>query len=239
MSSNRFTKKPLGLVVGLVLLAPLLTQCDLISKLGAQQARVEDVQQRQGQPSLLDEAEFTQVKTVEWNQALDRIAQLEQQNELLRADTNVKVQAALMKSKNECLDYSREQRDKISDEVLTEVNSVIDGVKTRLSKYMRPAAVVNGRCKATLSNGLEFYYTLRNVCLNVVNKKVNNDGDVSGLIGAVSSEALQKGIAKLDCDVGEAHIALLEKKCDSIVSSSVAEVTDDPGLVSSMEQVRD
>jgi hypothetical protein len=174
-------------------------------------------------PVSLDKATLTTVPTTEWNELLDRVAKLQAQNQLLREQREDEVQGATLKAKAECTQVAKAERESESARILKEVSGAIDVAQKRIEKYLKPSAIVNGVCRAELSDGKAYEYTLRNACLTIVNKKVNNDGEVSGLIGAVSAEAVSRGITKLDCDAGRSHIALIDKKCSTVLSSSVME----------------
>ena len=115
-----------------------------------------------------------------------------------------------------CLDKRGGETEAVKRAVLQESDRVIDELKVVLKRYSYPAALVNGECEGLGRDGVRYRYILKNACLNVVQKKVGNDGEITGLLGAVATEAVNQGILSLDCDIGGAHIALLPKKCDLI-----------------------
>lgn len=135
----------------------------------------------------------------------------------LEADTQAK--AEFVRGEASCMEKIGREREDVKNSVLSEAEKTIDEIRESLRRYQYPSALVNGECEALTKSGDRYLYTVRNACLNVVHKKVGNDGDIQGLIGAVSTESLKLGILRMDCEAGRAHITLLPKKCDKTVGS--------------------
>jgi hypothetical protein len=171
--------------------------------------------------------DFAKVPLGEWHEIVDKYNASQAKLEIMEANAESRLAATRALARMECLKDAANKRDSEIDIVLKDVSAVVESSRVRLLKYISPAALVNGECEATLSSNKKYKYILKNVCLNIVNKKVNNDGEISGLIGAVSSEALIKGIVKINCDVGKAHIALLAKKCDTALGTSLGSLSNE------------
>lgn len=166
----------------------------------------------------------TKILTTEYEQLMSRLHLAEAKVLTLSEKLKNETRQATILAKKQCLDDAKAKQKRDNEQLMSEINGAVDQVRLRLTKYLKPAAIVNGQCVGRLHNGEAYHYILRNACLNIVNKKINNDGEISGLVGAVSSEALKKGLVSIDCEVGEAHIALLPEKCDKTASVEPAQI---------------
>lgn len=121
-----------------------------------------------------------------------------------------------------CLNGAQQRQAEASEKFMQEAQAVINELKNKLVQYRLPYAVVNGECDVLEKSGKRASYDLTDVCVKVVSKKVDNDGELSGIIDAISTEAAQYGIVSISCDVGRARLDFIAKKCDDIEGSAGA-----------------
>ena len=127
--------------------------------------------------------------------------------------------AEYAKGQTDCRLSLKKEQDEFADKLIGEAQKMLLEARDKLAQFSLTSALVNGDCIALKTTGERFHYHVENKCLNVVNKKVGNDGEVSGLLGAVSADAMKEGIVSLDCDIGAAHIKLISKHCERAVGT--------------------
>lgn len=218
-------KKTVAYLIFTIFFIALMAGCDLLSS-GNTTPPPDDPLAQIDQKSI-KATDYAKIPLGQWQELVDNHNAAQAKLEIIEANEERNLASARASSRLECLKDAADKRDDEIDIVLKDVSAVVESSRVRLLKYLSPAALVNGECEATLTSNKKYKYILKNVCLNIVNKKVNNDGEISGLIGAVSSEALVKGIVKINCDVGNAHIALLAKKCDNALGTSLGSLGDE------------
>lgn len=164
------------------------------------------------------------VPMTEWEDVRIKASRCRAEFDSYKVETATALKTEYMKGDQKCQESLDAEKDSVKEAVIVESEKVVEEIRDSLKRYRYPAAVVNGECDGLTSSGERFIFVLRNACLNVVHKKVGNDGEIVGLIDAVSSEAIKVGILHLSCDVGRAHIALLPKKCDVSVATSAGAI---------------
>lgn len=137
--------------------------------------------------------------------------------------------ASFARGEKSCKERDNTTKEEITRKVFSEVEGIIDEIRSQLLRYRLSYVIVNGECIAKKSDGkLESYVLKDDACLNIVNKKVGNDGEISGILGAVSPEAVKEGILSLDCDKGHASFKFIEKKCDYALGTGAGVGKFDP-----------
>lgn len=163
------------------------------------------------------------VTATEWDQTANEIRSCRAELRALKQETEQVRAASFVEGERACMERTKKETSDLSERLFREAELVIEELQDALMQYRFRHVVVNGECHALMNDGSKVDFILRNVCLNVVNKKVGNDGAMTGILGAVSAEATRHGIVSIDCDVGRAHLAFISKSCsDTTVSGADA-----------------
>ena len=142
--------------------------------------------------------------------------------ELMEAKAKLKVQSgeidlakvnAFNEGKAVCIASLQERSDKDLNELSGEAMKLLKEAEDRMSVYRNNFALVNGECRVEMNSGEMRWYVMKDVCVNVVSKKVGNTGEITGILGAVSKDAMEKGIVRMNCETGEAHLKLMDSSC--------------------------
>lgn len=169
------------------------------------------------------------VSGAEWEAAKDEARACIAELAANKSQTKLMEDASYARGEKSCKERDSTTKEEITRKVFSEVEGVIDEIRNQLLRYRLSYVIVNGECVAKKSDGkLETYVLKDDTCLNIVNKKVGNDGEISGILGAVSPEAVKEGILSLDCDKGHASFKFIEKKCDYGVGTGAGVGKFDP-----------
>jgi hypothetical protein len=182
------------------------------------------------------------IPTAEWNEVRSFAAKCRADLDSLKFENETAVKAEYAKGASECRAGLEKERDIMKKAALEESEKIIAEMAESLKKLRYQHALVNGECEGMTKTGEKFVFVLRNRCLNVVHKKIGNDGEIVGLLDAMSVEAMEQGILKLNCEAGRAHINLIPKKCDAdgdpkVATGSIEKATDGSSGVSAMKPV--
>lgn len=178
----------------------------------------------------------------EWNEVRSFAAKCRADLDSLKFENETAVKAEYAKGASECRAGLEKERDLMKKAALEESEKIIAEMAESLKKIRYQHALVNGECEGMTKTGEKFVFVLRNRCLNVVHKKIGNDGEIVGLLDAMSVEAMEQGILKLNCEAGRAHINLIPKKCDAegdpkMATGSIEKAADGASGVSAMKPV--
>ena len=169
------------------------------------------------------------VSGAEWEAAKDESRVCKAELAAVNSQTKLMEDAAYARGEKSCKERDSTTKEEITRKVFTEVEGILDEIKNQLLRYRLSYVIVNGECLAKKTDGRSESYVLKDdTCLNIVNKKVGNDGEISGILGAVSPEAIKEGILSLDCDIGKASFKFISKKCDYAVGTGAGVGKFDP-----------
>lgn len=174
----------------------------------------------EGKKDSLNEKDHINVTGAEWEAAKGEGRTCLADLSALKSESKLMEEAAYARGEKSCKERDAQTKEDITKKVFAEFETVIDEIRTKLLNYRLSYVIVNGECEALEASGQVRMYVLKeDRCLNVVNKKVGNDGEISGIIGAVSPEAVKEGILSLNCDKGKASLKFIEKRCDSAIGT--------------------
>ena len=162
------------------------------------------------------------VLSSEWEETVAAARKCQAEFTTFRQNADAEKRVEFSRGQKECSERQKHEQEEYAAKVVETATKILDEAKAKIASYVMSSAIINGTCEAEMTNGSMRFAKLVNECVNVVNKKVGNDGEVSGLIGAVSPRALQQGVASLNCNIGKAQIRLIGKKCDQQVSTGAA-----------------
>lgn len=145
----------------------------------------------------------------EWDQLQDDKMSCLAREKLNKEELNSVKENSFNLGKVSCLDGQFKSKEDALSALGNETEKIMDELRNKLRQYTKTNALINGRCEAEMKTGEWRWFELKDVCMSVVNKKVGNDGEITGVIGAVSKESQALGILRINCDVGSAHIDLL------------------------------
>jgi len=144
---------------------------------------------------------------------IKEIAGLKAKIEMIEISNDAKNKESFAEGLNSCKEQQNKEKQDVKDKILRESESVIKVLKEKLTLYKMPNVIVNGECIGVDTNGEKFLYTLTDACLNIISKKVGNEGEIVGIIGGISKESIKAGIISLDCEAGRSHMKFVNNSC--------------------------
>lgn len=153
------------------------------------------------------------VSEEEIDKYIKEIAALKSKVEMIEISNEAKNKEFYAEGLNACKNEVSKEKDDVKDKILKESTNVIDFLKNKISLYKATNVVVNGECIGTTVNNERYLFTLTDACLNIVTKKVGNEGNIVGIVGGLSKESLKEGIVSLECESGRSHMKFLNNGC--------------------------
>ena len=131
----------------------------------------------------------------------------------LSKEVQLSIDSAVLKERSEQNKKMSSLVSNLSKELYGQFSEKMSVLEETLKQFRYKYAVVNGICVGLLESGEKRYIRVRdNACVNIVHIKVN-DGKITGILGAVSVEAMNAGIVNMSCDIGKASFHLIQKPC--------------------------
>lgn len=164
-----------------------------------------------------------QISSADWDKTTLRVKQCEAELATESARMQLEVDGAASKGRLECLKNLDDLVSTKAGVALKETEALVDDFRNELGKYKFQYALINGDCIAKMNDGhLRTVRVKGDACLSVPFIKTGtSDGEVKGIEGAVSADAMASGILFLTCDVGRAHIRMSNTPCGSQKGSTM------------------
>lgn len=163
------------------------------------------------------------VKSEDWDRLTLQVKKFEAERNADKARMILEIEAATSTANAACLKDLEVKVSERAARAARETVEVAEDFKNELLKYKFDVARVNGDCVGKMVDGRTRSVRVQgDACLKAPFVKIGTlDGEIKGIEGAVSADAMASGIVSLNCDIGRAHITMSNTPCGDQAGAAI------------------